>query len=111
MDSGWLARYAGDRETVERWYSEPLPDTGLFDLQEDPFELRNRAGEPDLAAVEADLHARLDRHLHATGDPILHGPVANRAGEPDVPQWRRLRDGSFRLITDDPADPGEVSFT
>ena len=111
VDSGWLARYAGDYDTVERWYAEPLPDTGLFDLREDPFELRNLAGDPALAAVEADLNQRLDDHLHATGDPILAGPVANRAGEPDVPQWRRLPDGSFRLITGDPADPGEVSFT
>ena len=111
VDSGWLARYAGDRETVERWYAEPLPDTGLFDLQEDPFELRNRAGEAALAEIEAGLNRHLDEHLRATGDPILAGPVANRAGEPDVPQWRRLPDGRFRLNTDDPADPGEASFT
>ena len=111
VDSGWLARYAGDRETVERWYAEPLPDAQLFDLQKDPFELRNRAGEAALADIEADLNRHLDEHLRATGDPILAGPVANRAGEPDVPQWRRLPDGSFRLITDDPADPGEASFT
>ena len=111
VDSGWLARYAGDYETVERWYAEPLPDTQLFDLREDPFELRNLAGDPALAPVEADLNRRLDDHLHATGDAIVAGPVANRAGEPDVPQWRRRPDGSFRLITDDPADPGEVSFT
>jgi len=31
VDSGWLARYAGDYDTVERWYAEPLPDTGLFE--------------------------------------------------------------------------------
>ena len=111
VDSGWLARYAGDRETVERWYSEPLPDTQLFDLQEDPFELRNRAGEPAMAAVQVDLERRLDEHLRATRDPILSGPVANRANEPDVPQWLQQPDGTFRLIRDDPADPGEVSFT
>ena len=111
VDSGWLARYAGDFETVERWYAEPLPDTQLFDLQEDPFELRNRAGESALAAVQADLERRLDEHLRATRDPILSGPVANRAGEPDVPQWLQQPDGTFRLIRDDPADPGEVSFT
>ncbi len=111
VDSGWLARYAGDRQTVERWYAEPLPATGLFDLQEDPFELRNRAGDPAVADIESGLNRHLDEHLRATGDPIQAGPVANRAGEPDVPQWRRRPDGSFRLITDDPADPGEVSFT
>ena len=111
VDSGWLARYAGDYETVERWYSEPLPETQLFDLQEDPFELRNRAGEPAMAAIQVDLERRLDEHLRATRDPILSGPVANRANEPDVPQWLQQPDGTFRLIRDDPADPGEVSFT
>ena len=111
VDSGWLARYAGDRATVERWFAEPLPDTQLFDLREDPFELHNRAGDAALAPLEADLAGRLDEHLHATGDPILDGPVANRAGEPDVPQWLRQPDGSFRLSPDDPSDPGEISFT
>jgi arylsulfatase A-like enzyme len=111
VDSGWLARYAGDHETVQRWYGEPLPDVQLFDLQEDPFELRNRAGDPALAAIEADLAERLDRHLQTTSDPILTGPVANRAGEPDVPQWLPEPGGGFRLISDDPADPGEASFT
>ena len=111
VDSGWLARYAGDHETVERWYAEPLPDIQLFDLQEDPFELRNRAGDAALADIRADLERRLDEHLRATRDPILSGPVANRANEPDVPQWLHQPDGTFRLIRDDPADPGEVSFT
>ena len=111
VDSGWLARYAGDHETVERWYAEPLPDTQLFDLQEDPFELRNRAGAAPLADIQADLERRLDEHLRTTRDPILSGPVANRANEPDVPQWLHQPDGTFRLIRDDPADPGEASFT
>ena len=111
VDSGWLARYADDHETVERCYAEPLPDVQLFDLHDDPYELRNRAGDPALAAIEADLSERLDRHLHATGDPILAGPVPNRAGEPDVPQWLRQPDGSYRLAPHDPADPGESSFT
>ncbi|MCY4484575.1 MAG: sulfatase [Spirochaetaceae bacterium] len=111
VDSGWLARYAGDHEAVQRCYAEPLPDVQLFDLHDDPYELRNRAGDPALAAIEADLSERLDRHLHATGDPILAGPVPNRVGEPDVPQWLRQPDGSYRLAPHDPADPGEFSFT
>ena len=96
---------------AQRWYATPLPDTQLFDLQEDPFELHNRAGDPALAHVEADLNQRLDDHLRGTGDPILAGPVPNRAGEPDVPQWHRQPDGTFRLAPDDPPDPSEISFT
>lgn len=111
VDNGWLARYAGDRATVERWYGAPLPETQLFDLQADPCELRNLAGAPALAAAQAQMEQALDQHLRATGDPILRGPVANRAGEPDVPQWQPQPDGSFRLAAGDQADPSEASFT
>ena len=111
VDNGWLARYAGDRETVERWYGSPLPNKQLFDLSEDPFELRDLAGDPALADVEAQLRERLDQHLRATGDPVLRGPVANRAGEPDVCQWQEQPDGSFSLTPDDPMDTDEASFT
>ena len=111
VDSGWLARYAGNRAAVEQWYGAPLPDTQLFDLAADPFELHNVAGTPDLASVQTDMEGRLDQHLRATGDPVLDGPVANRAGEPDVGQWQERPDGSFRLAADDPVDTGEESFT
>ena len=111
VDNGWLARYAGDRATVERWYGAPLPQTQLFDLAADPDELRDLAGTPALASVQAELERRLDHHLRATADSILHGPVPNRAGEADVAQWQEQPDGSFRLAKDDPIDTGEISFT
>ena len=111
VDNGWLARYAGDRATVERWYGTPLPETQLFDLEADPHELNNVAGTPALASIQAELERRLDHQLRTTADPILHGPAPNRAGEPDVAQWQEQPDGSFCLAPDDPADPGEISFT
>ena len=111
VDNGWLARYAGDRTTVERWYGTPLPETQLFDLEADPYELRNLAGAPALASIQAELEQRLDHHLRATADPIVHGRVPNLAGEADVAQWQEQPDGSFRLATDDPVDTGEISFT
>ena len=111
VDNGWLARYAGIRGTVERWYGAPLPPTQLFDLADDPDELQDLAGTPSLASVQAELEQRLDHHLRATADPILHGPVPNRAGEADVAQWLEQPDGSFRLAKDDPVDTGEISFT
>jgi len=111
VDNGWLARYVGDRATVERWYGAPLPQTQLFDLATDPHELQDLAGTPALASIQAQLEQRLDDHLLATADPILHGPVPNRAGEADMSQWLEQPDGSFRLAPDDPVDPGESSFT
>jgi arylsulfatase A-like enzyme len=35
-------------------------ETQLFDLTSDPYELQNRAGDPALAGLEADMSARLD---------------------------------------------------
>ena len=111
VDNGWLARYSGDRGTVERCYGAPLPQTQLFDLAADPDELRDLAGNPALASVQDELEQRLDQHLVDTADPILLGPVPNRAGEADVAQWQEQPDGSFRLANDDPIDTGEIPFT
>lgn len=40
----------------------------LYDLEEDPIEMRNRIGDPALAEVEKDLRARLQRWLQENGD-------------------------------------------
>jgi N-sulfoglucosamine sulfohydrolase len=55
----------------------PRPDFELYDLADDPWELTNRADDPELADVQADLLARLGQHLHYTADPILAGPVSS----------------------------------
>jgi arylsulfatase A-like enzyme len=33
----------------------------LYDLQADPYELENRAGDPEFAGIKAELAARLER--------------------------------------------------
>ncbi len=43
----------------------------LYDLQEDPYEFRNLAKEPDYANVFLDLRERLDRWRRETHDPLL----------------------------------------
>lgn len=66
------SRYAGDTH----------PTVELFDLADDPLERVNRAGEPELAAVERDLDQRLWRWMDETADPLLAGPVPS-------PSYRR----------------------
>lgn len=55
--------------------SSKRPQVELYDLQTDPLERHNLAGQPEMADVEAGLKGRLLRWMESTGDPILKGPV------------------------------------
>lgn len=47
----------------------------LYDLERDPEETENLAGNPEYADVRAALHARLARKLVGDDDPIVDGPI------------------------------------
>jgi arylsulfatase A-like enzyme len=49
----------------------------LYDLQVDPGEQTNLAGQDSVAATEADLRHRLRAWMEETRDPLLAGPVAS----------------------------------
>jgi arylsulfatase A-like enzyme len=51
----------------------------LYDNVRDPYQLENRVGHPDVAAVQAELDAELRRRLAARGDDITPGPELIRA--------------------------------
>lgn len=57
------------------WPKDPLPATELYDLLEDPFELRNLSGSKPFSEIEADLGARLEAWMLETSDPLQHGTV------------------------------------
>ncbi|HSS61518.1 MAG TPA: sulfatase [Candidatus Limnocylindrales bacterium] len=61
------ARYSTDRPAVAE----------LYDLEDDPLEMRNVAGQADVAEVERDLSRRLRAWMRETDDPLLNGPVAS----------------------------------
>lgn len=60
-----------DMLTVERSPFE------LYDLENDPNETENLAGQADYAAIQDDLRAKLLRWMQETDDPILEGPIAS----------------------------------
>lgn len=53
----------------------PRPTVELFDLQVDPEELTDLAGDPAQAKTRAALDAALWAWLEAVDDPILQGPI------------------------------------
>ncbi|GMV82069.1 MAG: sulfatase [Planctomycetota bacterium] len=52
-----------------------MPLAELYDLESDPWERKNRFGDPALAEVQRELQGRLGRHMRRTSDPLLDGPV------------------------------------
>ena len=66
VDAGWTRR-------------DPASEA-LYDTIFDPNEADNRAADPALADVLAELRGRLDRWMAQTDDPLLHGPVPTPPG-------------------------------
>jgi arylsulfatase A-like enzyme len=97
VDTDWLGRFGADRSAVEKRYGAPAPRCELYDLEADPWELGNLAGEPAYAGLCAELEGHLTAHLEATEDAIVRGSVPNKEGKPDVPLWEQQGDGSYRL--------------
>ncbi len=62
---------------VQHGWRQCRPDAEqLYDLVFDPCEVRNLAGDPAWAGIQAQMRSRLDRWMEQTGDPLLTGPVA-----------------------------------
>lgn len=76
------------------WDLEAVASEMLFDNLLDPVSRRNLAGEPDLANVRDDLHARMDAWMVETGDPLLDGPVP-------LPPGAMMNDAGGRSATDE----------
>ena len=69
MDPGWqqilAAREAGtlDPVFVRAYFTSPRPVIELYDLEKDPSELNNLAGQPQYAAIERELKIALQEKM------------------------------------------------
>ena len=71
----WLVTHGGEPETkafYERAFGK-RPARELYDLQMDPYELKNLADDPAYAATVKNFEERLMAELNSTGDPRASG--------------------------------------
>ena len=63
---------------------QPRPPVELYDLQADPLEMNNVAGQAEYADIEAELAQKLQSFLEETNDPVLTGSIPRPAGEAEI---------------------------
>ena len=79
-------------------WPKPPPEE-LYDLQADPVEQHNLAGDPAYGEVLADMRRRLREMMERTNSPLLHGHVpptpeqrqAAARYQPGGPMYREIR--------------------
>ncbi len=69
-------------------------DDELYDLENDPYELNNLAGNPEFTKVQQEMETRLKRWMADTGDPFETGRRESEKGMLDMkfklqPRWSR----------------------
>jgi arylsulfatase A-like enzyme len=76
---------------------KPRPSVELYDLQEDPWEMQNLAGSPELSSVENSMTSRLQNFMKETDDPILRGSIPRPPEEAEI--INRIRSSIKRHTT------------
>jgi N-sulfoglucosamine sulfohydrolase len=57
----------------------------LYDLEKDPYELNNLAGQPGTATIEKDLRTRLEKWMVSQGEDLNHIPMPAEATKGHFP--------------------------
>jgi len=103
---------AGQRygaELIDKYFSARRPEHELYDLETDPDEQNNLAGDPAMSERLAELQTRLRKILEETNDPLLEGDIPDPPGEGDYASyWHTRRGAEFHYVCD--TDFGEYPF-
>jgi len=83
---GDIQRGAIFRAHPERYSADRPSAVELYDLETDPWEQRNLAGDESTRAVEEELSAALWAWMLETRDPLLQGPISS-------PRYRQAMQG------------------
>lgn len=88
----WTEQAKTDPEAAKvlsRYYSRP--EYELFDLQNDPHELNNLAGSPELEQLQQDLTVELKAWIEEQGDKltVFHEPLMLDAPQTWVPRKKK----------------------
>ena len=63
---------------------EGRPPIELYDLEADPLEQHNLAGDPAVKETEQALRSELDHFLTETNDPVMRGPIERPPEEAEI---------------------------
>jgi arylsulfatase A-like enzyme len=86
-------------ELLTKIYNTPRPAVELYDLEKDPYEQNNVAGQKEYEVVQNELRAELFRLMAKDNDEILRpGSVYENPDEQfAIALWYKKEDGTFEL--------------
>ncbi|MDF1513031.1 MAG: sulfatase-like hydrolase/transferase, partial [Anaerolineae bacterium] len=77
MDPSQTWRPRSDTVVPENRAAAYHPEIELYDLQSDPWELKNLADDPARAELKRSMMQSLYRHMVVTEDPLLQGAITS----------------------------------
>jgi len=86
------AHLQGKLKPVHARHFQPKPPEFLFDLEKDPFELNNLAGDPAHQETLATLREEVSRHIRETKDLGFFPPETREHGKQALYDWVREND-------------------
>ena len=103
----WQAHAAGKTNPKQhQLFSNPCPPEELFQVNEDPHQLRNLADDPKHAKTLKKARALLTKWVKQTGDSIPANPTPNRHDPPRIEDGKILPPGKAKIRNPHAEMPG-----